>query len=245
MSESCRYGAESRNPKRQPGTTLRTDMLLVIDNFDSFVHNLARYLRRLGQETRVVRNDVVSAAMVEQLAPDAIVLSPGPGMPQDAGRSLEIVREFAARCPLLGVCLGHQTIAEAFGGHIQRSHEPVHGRSSAIQHTGTSIFTGLPNPLRVGRYHSLVVDPATLPDCFQPLAHATDGLLMAFEHVRWPVIGVQFHPESVLTECGYALLAGFLRRAGLTPTSPTTVDEMPVLPPVDSTRRWPNAPITF
>ncbi|HEX6316713.1 MAG TPA: aminodeoxychorismate/anthranilate synthase component II [Gemmatimonadaceae bacterium] len=220
-------------------------MLLVIDNYDSFVHNLARYLRRLGQETRVVRNDVVTPAMIERLAPDAIVLSPGPGTPEDAGRSVQVVRYFAERFPMLGVCLGHQTIAAAFGGRIVRAAEPMHGRSSRVVHDGTSIFAGLPNPLRVGRYHSLVVDPATLPKCFRPLAHTNDGVLMAFEHVQRPVVGVQFHPESVLTESGHALLAGFLHRAGLTASMPSVGDESPAWPPVETPRRWPDEPITF
>jgi anthranilate synthase/aminodeoxychorismate synthase-like glutamine amidotransferase len=220
-------------------------MLLVIDNYDSFVHNLARYLRRLGHDTRVVRNDAVTDEMIDRLAPDAIVLSPGPGTPQDAGRSLDVVRQFAERIPMLGVCLGHQTIAAAFGGRIVRACEPMHGRSSRIVHQGTSIFDGLPNPLRVGRYHSLVVDPATLPHCFRPLAHTSDGVLMAFQHVQRPVVGVQFHPESVLTERGYALLAGFLRHAGLTASLMTATEEAAEWPPVETTGRWPEEPITF
>jgi anthranilate synthase component II len=219
-------------------------MLLVIDNYDSFVHNLARYLRRLGQETRVVRNDAVTVEMVTALAPDAIVLSPGPGTPAEAGNSLDIVRHFASIRPMLGVCLGHQTLAAAFGGRIVRAFEPVHGRASAIQHTGSGVFAGLPNPLRVGRYHSLMVEAETLPDCLRPLAHTMDGTLMAFQHAAYPIVGLQFHPESVLTEHGYALLAGFLRTAGLTPRQPLPSDETPARAAV-AAGDWPTDPITF
>jgi anthranilate synthase/aminodeoxychorismate synthase-like glutamine amidotransferase len=220
-------------------------MLLVIDNYDSFVHNLARHLRRLGQPTHVVRNDSVSVELIRELEPDAIVLSPGPGGPEDAGRSLEIVRQLAATCPMLGVCLGHQTIAAAFGGRIVRAAEPMHARSSLIEHTASSIFHGLPNPLSVGRYHSLVVDPATLPVCLRPLASTRDGVLMAFEHVEWPVVGMQFHPESVLTECGYELLAGFLRRAGIDALLPVVREEVSGRGGGEGEEEWPTVPITF
>lgn len=219
-------------------------MLLVIDNYDSFVHNLARYLRRLGQSTLVMRNDVVDVEGVERLAPKAIVLSPGPGAPEDAGRCLEIVRHFADRCPILGVCLGHQAIAAALGGQIRRSAEPMHGRVSHIEHTGTSIFQGLPSPLSVGRYHSLVVEPSTLPNCLRPLAFTQDGVLMAMEHVQHPVIGVQFHPESILTESGYDMLANFLRLAGIDAHVPNRLDERADGLSNDA-HAWPTVPITF
>lgn len=190
-------------------------MILLIDNYDSFVHNLARYLRRLGQETLVVRNDAIDVAGVIRLQPGAIILSPGPCTPHQAGCSLKIVRGLADTIPILGVCLGHQAIAAAWGGRIVRATEPRHGRASAVFHDGQGLFAGLPNPLIAGRYHSLVVEEATLPECLTITARTADGAIMAIRH-RWqPVHGVQFHPESVLTPEGYPLLAAFLRLAGL------------------------------
>lgn len=189
-------------------------MILLIDNYDSFVHNLARYFVRLGQEVLVVRNDAVDVAAVRALRPAAIVLSPGPCAPAQAGCTLEIIRELHAELPLLGVCLGHQAIGEALGGRVVRG-EPVHGRASEILHGGEGVFAGLPSPLLAARYHSLVVDEATLPNCLQATARTRTGTLMAVAHERYPVVGVQFHPESVLTPHGYDLLAGFLRIAGL------------------------------
>jgi anthranilate synthase/aminodeoxychorismate synthase-like glutamine amidotransferase len=190
-------------------------VILVIDNYDSFVYNLARYFERLGHATDVVRNTAIGIEHVESLQPDAIVLSPGPCTPETAGCSLELVRYFCGRIPILGVCLGHQTIAAALGGRIVRASEPVHGRTSPIVHQNRGLFAGLPNPLTAGRYHSLVVDEATLPDDLEITARTSDGTIMAVEHRTKPVVGLQFHPESVLTEHGYALLAAFLRRAGL------------------------------
>jgi anthranilate synthase component II len=190
-------------------------MILVIDNYDSFVHNLARYFQRLGQETAVVRNDAVDVAAVRGLAPAAIVLSPGPCTPQAAGCCLEVVRQLHASVPLLGVCLGHQAIAAALGGRVVRAAEPRHGRTSAVFHEGRGVLAGLPNPFTAGRYHSLVVDEATLPDCLAVLARTADGTIMAVQHRRRPVVGFQFHPESILTPVGYPLLAAFLRLAGL------------------------------
>jgi len=190
-------------------------MILLIDNYDSFVHNLARYFERLGQETRVVRNDTLDVAGVRTLGPEAIVLSPGPCTPREAGASLEIVHELHRQIPMLGVCLGHQAIAEALGGGVVRAPAPVHGRASQITHAGVGLFERVPSPLAVGRYHSLVVEPNSLPCELRPTAWTDDGVLMAFEHSRYPVFGVQFHPESILTEFGYELLANFLRLAGL------------------------------
>ncbi|HVX60891.1 MAG TPA: aminodeoxychorismate/anthranilate synthase component II [Pirellulales bacterium] len=190
-------------------------MILLIDNYDSFVFNLARYFERLGQPTVVVRNDAIGVAEVSAMRPDAIVLSPGPCAPQQAGCSLEVVRSLHGEVPMLGVCLGHQIIAEAFGARIVRSPEPVHGRTSQILHDDRGAFASLPNPLRVCRYHSLAVDEASLPDCLEITARTADGVIMGIEHRQWPVIGLQFHPESVLTDCGFELLAAFLRRAGL------------------------------
>jgi anthranilate synthase/aminodeoxychorismate synthase-like glutamine amidotransferase len=190
-------------------------MILLIDNYDSFVYNLARYLRRLGQTTHVVRNSAIDLAGVRALRPEAIVLSPGPCAPRQAGCSLELVRQLHTRLPILGVCLGHQTIAEALGGRVVRGREPVHGRSFPIYHDGRGVFEGLPRPIIGCRYHSLVVEEDSLPDCLEVSARTEDGTIMGLRHRRLPVVGLQFHPESILTDCGYALLAGFLRLAGL------------------------------
>ncbi len=188
-------------------------MILLIDNFDSFVHNLARYFSRLGQTTCVVRSDAINPQGVRSLGPGALVVSPGPGTPREAGTSLEIVRTLHAELPLLGVCLGHQVIAEALGGRIVRT-APVHGQATAVRHTGTGLFAGLPSPLMAGRYHSLIVEPGSLPAELKATAWTEAGELMAIEHVSLPVFGLQFHPESILTEHGYELLANFLRLAG-------------------------------
>lgn len=221
-------------------------MLLLIDNYDSFVHNLARYLERLGQETEVVRNDAIDVAKVRQMRPAAVVLSPGPCTPHEAGASLEIIRNLHAELPILGVCLGHQVIAEALGGSVVRAPAPVHGQSSAIRHDGTGLFTGLPSPLTVGRYHSLVVEPATLPKALRPTAWTHDGVLMAFEHVSLPIYGVQFHPESILTECGYELLANFLRLAGLPHNGdPREFATNELFEPVTQATPLPARPVTF
>lgn len=163
-------------------------MILLIDNYDSFVHNLARYFERLGRETRVVRNTAIDAAGVRALQPEAIVLSPGPCTPQKAGCSLEIVRSMHAETPILGVCLGHQTIAEAFGARIVRAAEPVHGRSSPIRHDGRGVFEGLASPLEACRYHSLCVDESTLPDCLEVSARLDDGQIMALRHRELPLV---------------------------------------------------------
>ena len=190
-------------------------MILLIDNFDSFVFNLSRYLRLLGQETLVERNNAIDADAIVRMRPDAVVISPGPCTPQKAGCSLEVVRRLHERMPILGVCLGHQVIAEALGGRVVRAAEPVHGRSSRIHHDGRGIFDGLPEQITAGRYHSLVVEESTLPAELEISARADDGTIMALRHRRLPVVGVQFHPESILTETGYAVLAGFLRLAEL------------------------------
>jgi anthranilate synthase/aminodeoxychorismate synthase-like glutamine amidotransferase len=219
-------------------------MILLIDNYDSFVHNLARYFERLGQPTVVVRNDALDPVAIEALAPGAIVLSPGPCTPTEAGCSLDIVHHFAGRVPILGVCLGHQTIAAALGGRIVRAREPLHGRASAITHNSRGVFAGLPNPLTVGRYHSLVVDESSLPPELIVTARADDGTVMAIEHTRWPIVGVQFHPESILTQGGYELLSAFLQQAGL-PTSaplPTMDRERPEPTPAAP---LPREPVTF
>ncbi len=219
-------------------------MILLIDNYDSFVHNLARYLRRLGAETLVVRNDAVDVAAIRRLRPQAIVLSPGPCTPTEAGCSLAVVRELGSGIPLLGVCLGHQTIGAGFGGEIVRAALPMHGRSSSIEHRGDGLFANLPSPLTVGRYHSLVIDPQSLPADLQVTATTADGTIMAVAHETWPVWGVQFHPESILTEGGYTLLANFLRLAGMEPVEPLpqTADERPA---VAADYVIPSRPVTF
>jgi len=199
-------------------------VILLIDNYDSFVYNLARYLVRLGQETRVERNTAIDVAGVRALRPEAVVLSPGPCRPRQAGCSLAVVRELHQDVPILGVCLGHQAIAEALGGRIVRAAEPVHGRTSLVRHDGRGIFRNVSNPIVGCRYHSLVVDEASLPDCLEVSARTEDGTVMALRHRRLPVVGLQFHPESILTESGYLLLAGFLRLAGL--SVPANVPEM-------------------
>jgi anthranilate synthase/aminodeoxychorismate synthase-like glutamine amidotransferase len=198
-------------------------MILLVDNYDSFVFNLARYFQRLGHAVRVVRNDQIDAAGVRQLRPDAVVLSPGPCAPEQAGSSIDIVRRLHGEVPILGVCLGHQAIAAALGARVVRAREPVHGRASRVFHQGEGVLAGLPNPFLACRYHSLAVDEASLPDFLQVTAHTADGVVMAIEHRGEPVVGLQFHPESILTQSGYQLLANFLRRAGLASLDPESL----------------------
>jgi anthranilate synthase/aminodeoxychorismate synthase-like glutamine amidotransferase len=207
-------------------------MILLLDNYDSFVHNLARYFQRLGQATLVVRNDAIDVAGIHRMKPEAIVISPGPCTPAQAGCSLDVVRQLTADIPTLGVCLGHQAIAAALGGSVVRAHEPVHGQASLVRHCGAGLFEGLPNPLQVGRYHSLLIDQATLPHDIEVTAATEDGVIMAIAHARRPLVGVQFHPESILTECGYELLANFLRLARIPrpPSIPSGESERPAPP---------------
>jgi anthranilate synthase/aminodeoxychorismate synthase-like glutamine amidotransferase len=185
-------------------------MILVIDNYDSFVHNLARYIRELGYDTHVVRNDSVEVEEIAALKPSHIVISPGPCTPNEAGVSVAAVRELGPTIPLLGVCLGHQCIGQAFGGRIARARRPMHGKTSTIRHDSAGVFAGLPDPLRVTRYHSLVVSEAGLPDELIVTARSEEGEIMALRHRSHPIVGVQFHPEAVLTEHGYDLLRNFL-----------------------------------
>jgi para-aminobenzoate synthetase component 2 len=186
-------------------------MLLVIDNYDSFTYNLVQYLGELGAEMRVFRNDEVSLEEIEnELKPEKILISPGPGTPDDAGISLEVLEKFAERVPILGVCLGHQAIGQIFGGKVVRAPEPVHGKPVEICHDGKTIFTGLEYRFRAGRYHSLIVERESLPDCLEISATSPDGLIMALRHKTHKIEGVQCHPESILTDEGKKLLQNFL-----------------------------------
>jgi len=190
-------------------------MILVIDNYDSFTYNLVQYLGELGQQVVVRRNDRITISEIEALAPDRLVLSPGPCTPSEAGVSVESVRHFSGKFPILGVCLGHQSVAQAFGGRIIRASEPVHGKTSMISHDSETIFSRLPNPFVATRYHSLIVDKASLPRCLEVTARSEDGLIMGLRHEVLPVFGVQFHPESILTEAGHDLLRNFVGIEGM------------------------------
>ena len=193
-------------------------MVLMLDNYDSFTYNLVQYLGELGVEVVTHRNDCISVDDIERLAPERIVISPGPCTPDEAGISLDLIRRFAGRVPILGVCLGHQAIGQAFGGHVIRADDVMHGKTSLVHHTGEGLFAGLPNPCTATRYHSLVVEWATLPESLEATAwtcHA-DGRpheIMGLRHRELPVAGVQFHPESILTQHGHALLKNFLAMA--------------------------------
>ncbi|PSW11892.1 anthranilate/aminodeoxychorismate synthase component II [Photobacterium rosenbergii] len=191
-------------------------MLLMIDNYDSFTYNLYQYFCELGAEVKVVRNDEIDIAGIEAMAPSHLVISPGPCTPNEAGISLEAIRHFAGKLPILGVCLGHQSIAQVYGGDVVRARQVMHGKTSPVTHSDSSVFAGLNNPLTVTRYHSLVVKADTLPDCFEVTAWTEkDGErdeIMGIRHKSLPIEGVQFHPESILTEQGHQLLANFLRR---------------------------------
>ena len=192
-------------------------MLIVIDNYDSFTWNLVHYLGELGAESRVFRNDAISVEEVLALDPDGIVLSPGPGYPDSAGICLDLVKKAAATVPLLGVCLGHQAIGQAFGGRIVRAPKLMHGKLSAIRHDGEGLFEGLPQGFEATRYHSLMVERDSLPDALEANAETDQGVIMGLAHRERPVFGVQFHPESIASEHGHALLANFLRVAATGP----------------------------
>jgi anthranilate synthase/aminodeoxychorismate synthase-like glutamine amidotransferase len=189
--------------------------VLLIDNYDSFVYNLAQYLGELGAVPKVVRNDC-SIAEIEELHPVAIVISPGPGRPEDAGCSVEVIQRFQRAVPILGVCLGHQAIGVAFGGQVVRADELMHGKTSQIHHSSEGILSGLPNPFEATRYHSLVIDPPSLPEELRVTAHTDRGIIMAVKHEELAVEGVQFHPESVLTKAGMQLMKNFLVDASST-----------------------------
>jgi anthranilate synthase/aminodeoxychorismate synthase-like glutamine amidotransferase len=191
-------------------------MLLVIDNYDSFTYNLVQYLGELGEDPVVRRNDEVGVEEIGELKPQAIVISPGPGVPADAGVTIQILRRWGPEIPTLGVCLGHQAIGEAFGGEVVRARAVMHGKTSRIRHSGTGLFEGIADPMEVMRYHSLVVEPGSLPDDLEIVATAIDNPaeIHAMRHKTFPIWGVQFHPESIMTPDGKALLANFLRIAG-------------------------------
>jgi|SRR5687767_876583 len=187
-------------------------MLLVVDNYDSFTYNLVQYLGELGAEMRVVRNDEVTVdEIAEELKPERILISPGPGTPDAAGISLDVIERFAKKVPILGVCLGHQAIGQHFGGKVVRAPLPVHGKPVEVSHDGRTIFSGIAGEFQAGRYHSLVVERKSLPGCLEISASSPDGLIMAMRHRALPIEGVQFHPESILTEHGKTMLKNFLR----------------------------------
>jgi anthranilate synthase/aminodeoxychorismate synthase-like glutamine amidotransferase len=185
-------------------------MILLIDNYDSFTYNLFQYLSELGAEMKVARNDKITLDEIERLQPERIVVSPGPGTPRQAGISVEAVRRFGARLPVLGVCLGHQCIGEAYGGIVDHAGEIKHGKSSLVHHDGKGVFSGLPDPFPAIRYHSLAVRPESVPDCLEVTARTDNGIIMGLRHKEHPVEGVQFHPESIMTQVGKDLLKNFL-----------------------------------
>ena len=186
-------------------------MILVIDNYDSFTYNLVQYLGELGEIIEVRRNNELTTAEIESLlCPDRIVISPGPGTPDDAGISMKVIETFGGRIPILGVCLGHQAIGQVFGGRVVRAPQIFHGKSSEIQHDGRTIFAGIEDPLKAGRYHSLIVDSESLPKCLEISARTRDGIIMGLRHRKMKIEGVQFHPESIMTTKGKKLLANFL-----------------------------------
>jgi anthranilate synthase component 2 len=185
-------------------------MLLMIDNYDSFTYNLVQYFGELGEEVRVFRNDEIGCDEIERLAPDRICISPGPCSPAEAGVSLEVIKRFGGKVPVLGVCLGHQAIGHAYGGRVIRAKALMHGKTAAIEHSGVGVFAGLPNPFTATRSHSLAVARESLPECLEITAWAADGEIMGLRHRRLAVEGVQFHPESIASECGHRLLKNFL-----------------------------------
>jgi anthranilate synthase component 2 len=184
--------------------------VLLLDNYDSFTYNLYQYLGELGAPVQVARNDALSVDEALEMEPQAIVISPGPGRPEDAGITVELIRRAAGRVPVLGVCLGHQALGQAFGGQVVRARTLMHGKTSEVRHDGRTLFAGLPQPFRATRYHSLVVARESVPDCLEVSAWTEDGTVMGLRHREWPLEGVQFHPESVLTTAGRELLGNFL-----------------------------------
>jgi len=189
-------------------------MLLLIDNYDSFTYNLYQYLCELGQDVVVIRNDKTTIDDIENMAPERIVISPGPGRPENAGISNDVIKHFAGKLPILGVCLGHQCVGQAFGATVNRAGEIKHGKSSLVHHDGKGVLAGLPNPFSAIRYHSLAVMRDNLPDCFEISAQTENGIIMGLRHKEYPIEGVQFHPESIMTKDGKDLLANFLAMGG-------------------------------
>ena len=189
--------------------------ILVIDNYDSFVYNLVQYIGELGAEPLVYRNDATTVEAIRDLEPDAILISPGPGRPEDAGISCEVIREIGGQIPLLGVCLGHQAIGQVFGGHVVRAPSLMHGKTSSVDHLGVGVLRGLPNPFVATRYHSLVIDPNTMPAELEVTARTVDAIVMAVRHRDRAIEGVQFHPEAILTEGGHSIIANFLAMANV------------------------------
>jgi anthranilate synthase/aminodeoxychorismate synthase-like glutamine amidotransferase len=213
-------------------------MILLIDNYDSFVYNLARYVRELGEVPVVRRHDAMTVEDVLDLAPSHVIISPGPCSPAESGISTDVVRRVGPTIPVLGVCLGHQCIGAAYGGEIVRAGRPMHGKTSRIHHRGTDLFSGLPTPFLASRYHSLVISPDSVPGDLEVTATSEDGEIMAVRHVRDPVYGVQFHPESVLTEHGYRMLDHFLHGVPAVPRElPPVADRVSLQPP------WTTAPL--
>ena len=186
-------------------------MLLVIDNYDSFTYNLVQYFGELGADPQVKRNDAITPDEVEKMKPQKIVISPGPGRPEEAGISMELIRKFGWKIPILGVCLGHQCMGEVYGGKVVRAGRLMHGKTSPIQHDGKGVFQGLPNPFEATRYHSLIVEKNSVPSCLEVCAETAEGEIMGLRHREYPVHGVQFHPESILSKEGKDLLANFLK----------------------------------
>ncbi len=186
-------------------------MLLMIDNYDSFTYNLVQYFGELGQDMKVYRNDKITTAEIERMEPDRIVISPGPCTPKEAGISIDVIRHFAGKVPMLGVCLGHQSIGEAFGGEVIRAPYLMHGKTSMIRHDGKTIFSGLPNPFEATRYHSLIIKRETMPAVLEVTAWTDDGVIMGVRHRQYRIEGVQFHPESILTGVGKDILRNFLK----------------------------------
>lgn len=185
-------------------------MVLVIDNYDSFTYNLVQYLGELGEKPVVYRNDEITLDEIEALQPDHILISPGPCTPTEAGISLDLIERFKGKIPIMGVCLGHQSIGQAFGGDVIRAANLMHGKTSPIHHTGKGVFEGMPTPFTATRYHSLIVKRETLPDCLEITAETAEGEIMGLQHKEYPVVGVQFHPESIVTEHGHTMLRNFL-----------------------------------
>ena len=208
MAATITVGVASHGPTTVGRMVAR---VLVIDNYDSFVYNLVQYIGELGAEPIVHRNDAIDVATIEALAPDAILISPGPGRPEDAGISCEVIRMFGGRIPLLGVCLGHQAIGHVFGGLVVRAPSLMHGKTSVVHHHGAGVLHDLPQPFTATRYHSLVIDPTSMPAVLEVTAETADGIVMAVRHRELAIEGVQFHPESILTEAGHRLVGNFLQ----------------------------------